>query len=500
MQGMTVEGDAGSSPAAGEYSPPSPLIRAALPPTFSPEGRRTSAGRFRIDDLRRLARDWGWQAHPGQTPPDWDWTTWLILGGRGGGKTRAGAEWVADRAREVGRIALVGQSLHDVREVMIEGPSGLRALPRFGLGGRPRWEASRRRLAWPNGAVGMVFSAEDPESLRGPQFGAAWADEWCAWRRPEATLALLRMGLRLGERPRLVLTTTPRPTAALRRLLKEPGLARTHLPTAVNAGNLAPAFLEGLEGLYGGTRLAAQELEGKVVEGDGALFTLEMMRAARGESAASPSPSRGGSSARSDDGVGATGRIGDVRLGRPHPVACGDHPPRGGEGERPAVFERVVVAVDPPCSADGDACEIVAAGRARGMAWVLADRTVRGRSPQGWARAVARAAEEFGAARIVAEANQGGEMVEAVLKTAGAACPVKRVHARSGKRTRAEPVAALYEQGRVRHAAGLEALEEELMGLGTDGGGSPDRADALVWAVTDLLVDGAGPGPRVRVV
>jgi len=402
-------------------------------------------------EKRLFTVDWHWAAHDGQKPPDTDWRTWLVLGGRGGGKTRAGAEWVAKQAWSVGRIALVGQSLHDVREVMIEGPSGLRALPRYGLGGRPTWEASRRRLVWGNGAVGMAFSAEDPESLRGPQFGAAWADEWCAWRKPEATLALLRMGLRLGARPRLVLTTTPKSTAALRRLLREAGLARTDLPTAVNAANLAPAFLEGLEGLYGGTRLAAQELEGKVVEGDGALFTLEMMQAARGD-------------------------------------------------EAPETFERVVVAVDPPCSAGGDACGIVVVGRARGMAWALADRTVRGRSPQGWARAVARAAEDFGAARIVAEANQGGEMVEAVLKTAGAGCPVKRVHARSGKRARAEPVAALYEQGRVRHRAGLETLEEELMGLGSEGGESPDRADALVWAVTDLLVDGGGMGPRVRVV
>ena len=406
-------------------------------------------------ERRLFTADWAVWAHEGQTPPHDDWSTWLVLGGRGGGKTRAGAEWVADRAREGGQIALVGPSLHDVREVMIEGPSGVRALPRYGLGGRPSWEASRRRLVWPNGAVGMAFSAEDPESLRGPQFGAAWADEWCAWPRarggPEATLALLRMGLRLGDRPRLVLTTTPKPTAALRRLLKQPGLARSDLPTRINAEHLAPAFLEGLEALYGGTRLAAQELDGRVVEGDGALFTLAMMRAAR-------------------------------------------------EAERPERFERVVVAVDPPCSADGDACGIVAVGRRDGKAWVLADRTVRGRSPQGWARVVARAAVEFGAVRVVAEANQGGEMVEAVLKTAGVCCPVKRVHARFGKRARAEPVAALYEQGRVRHCADLAALEEELMGLGDDGGGSPDRADALVWAVTDLLIDGGGLGPRVRVL
>lgn len=402
------------------------------------------------DELRALARDWGFWAHAGQRAPEGDWATWLLLGGRGGGKTRAGAEWIAERARDGGAIALVGPSLHDVREVMIEGPSGLRALPRYGRGARPRWEPSRRRLVWPNGAVAMAFSAEDPESLRGPQFGTAWADEWCAWRKPEATLALLRMGLRLGARPRLVLTTTPKPSAALRRLLKEPGLARSDLPTRVNADNLAPAFLDGLEALYGGTRLAAQEMEGRVVEGDGALFTLAMIEAARGD---------------------AAGRD----------------------------FDRVVVAVDPPCSAEGDACGIVVVGRKGDCAWVLADRTVRGRSPQGWAGAVARAALEFGASRVVAEANQGGEMVEAVLKAAGVPCPVRRVHARLGKRARAEPAAALYEQGRVRHAPGLEALEEELMGLGCEGAaGSPDRADALVWAVTDLLVTGGGAGPRIR--
>ena len=424
--------------------------------TFSQWEKETEARLDRLSPTERrlLAADWTVAAHPGQRPPHDDWTTWLVLGGRGGGKTRAGAEWIADRAREgakgTGRIALVGQSLHDVREVMIEGPSGLRALPRYGLGGRPRWEASRRRLVWPNGAVAMAFSAEDPESLRGPQFGAAWADEWCAWRKPEATLALLRMGLRLGERPRLVVTTTPKPTVALRRLLKQPGLTRSDLPTRINAAHLAPAFLEGLEALYGGTRLAAQELEGRVVEGDGALFTMEMIVASRGA---------------------APGRL-----------------------------DRVVVAVDPPCSAGGDACGIVVVGRKDGMAWVLADRTVRGKSPQGWAGVVARAVETFDAARVVAEANQGGEMVEAVLKSAGVGCPVKRVHARFGKRTRAEPVAALYEQGRVRHCADLAALEEALMGLGDDGGGSPDRADALVWAVTDLLIDGGGLGPRVRVV
>lgn len=407
-------------------------------------------------ERRILSADWRVLAHGGQVEPGGDWRTWLILGGRGGGKTRAGAEWVADQAGRGASIALVGQSLHDVREVMIEGPSGIRTLPRWRLGGRPRWETGRRRLVWSNGAVATAFSAEDPESLRGPQFTAAWADEWCAWPRarggPEATLGLLRMGLRLGNRPRLVITSTPKPTAALRRLVQAPGVVRSDLPTRGNKAHLSPRFLEDLEALYGGTRLAAQELEGRIVEGDGALFTLQMMREARSETV-------------------------------------------------PDQFERVVVAVDPSCSVGGDACGIMVVGRTQRVCWVLADRTVRGRSPQGWAEAVARAVADFGAVRVVAEANQGGEMVEAVLRTAGVACAVRRVHARLGKRARAEPVAALYEQGRVRHVAELEALEEELMGLGTeDGEGSPDRADALVWAVTDLLVTPPPQGPRISVL
>ena len=433
-------------------------------------------------ELRGLNRDWSWRAHAGQVPPQGDWTTWLVLGGRGGGKTRAGAEWVADRAAEAGRIALVGQSLHDVREVMIEGPSGLRALPRHANGGRPVWEASRRRLTWPNGAVALAFSAEDPEALRGPQFGAAWADEWCAWRRPATTLALLRMGLRLGARPRLVVTTTPKPLEALRRLLKEPGVARTDLPTRVNAANLSAGFVAGLEAVYGGTRLAAQELDGQVVDGDGALFTHAMIAAARAA------------------GMWASGQRSadpDARLspGPPHPAGFAGDPPRSGEGEWRC--DRVVVAVDPPCSEGGDACGIVVVGRAGGVAQVLADRSAAGLSPQAWGARAARAAVEFGARRIVAEANQGGQMVEAVLKAAGAPCPVRLVHARYGKRARAEPVAALYEQGRVVHRGHFPELEEELLGLGCEGGDSPDRADALVWAVTDLLLAGRAE-PRVR--
>ncbi|WP_298160406.1 terminase family protein [Brevundimonas sp.] len=473
---------------------------------------------------------WVEAAHKGQKVPEGDWRTWVFLGGRGAGKTRAGAEWVSDVAARLGaggRIALVGATLHDVRAVMVEGPSGLMSLP---YRTPPRMESSLRRLVFPGGAVGVMLSAAEPERLRGPQFHAAWGDEFCAWERAEEALAMLRLGVRLGspwaERsprplrlagcrrrspppiasgarsstpspsgdgevtlaqavsdrlacpradqrsdpgasdsqqewtPRLLLTTTPKPLAVLRRVLAEDGTVRTHAPTGANAENLAEGFLEAMQALYGGTRRAAQELDGVVLEAEGALFTSVEMARARA--------------------LGRSWMLGGVREG----------------------YERTVVAVDPPVGTlsgeGGDACGIVVVARAAGTAWVLDDRSVRGLSPAGWAARVARTAKDWEAAlgcpvRVVAEGNQGGDMVEAVLKGAGVTQVVKRVQARVGKRARAEPVAALYEQGRVGHVGELTLLEEELLGMGEAGGSSPDRADALVWAVTDLLIEGGGP-------
>lgn len=386
--------------------------------------------------------------HEHQIAPPWDWRTWVLLGGRGSGKTFAGASWLTRRAvlKDL-RFALVGPTLHDVREVMVEGPSGLKALSPSN--NRPRWEGARRRLVWPSGSMAYAFSAEDPDSLRGPQFHHAWADEFCAWRRPERMLENLRLGLRLGDHPRLMVTTTPRPMAALRRLLAEEGCHVDRAPTQANAGYLSPGFLAHLRSLYGGTRLEAQELEGLIVEADGALFRAEDLARAR--------------------------------------------------GARPPTLERIVVAVDPPASAHGDACGIVVVGRKAGRAYVLADRSVRGLSPHGWAMQAAQAAAEFGAAAVIAEANQGGEMVRTLLAQAGCDAFIKLVHASRGKAARAEPVAALYEQGRVTHCGAFPALEEELMGLGAvDGGPSPDRADALVWAVMHLLpAPQAGPSIRM---
>lgn len=369
------------------------------------------------------------------------------MGGRGSGKTFAGANWISWLAQtQTLRFALIGPTLHDVREVMVEGPSGLKAIA--GPEHRPRWEGGRKRLVWPSGSVAYAFSAEDPDSLRGPQFHHAWADEFCAWRKPEAVLDNLRMGLRLGDDPRLVVTTTPRPLPALRRLLAQEGTLLERAHTSANQTNLSPRFLAHLKALYAGTRLEAQEIEGLIVESEGALFRAEDLARAR--------------------------------------------------GARPATLERIVVAVDPPVTAGGDACGIVVVGRRDKVAYVLADKSVRGMSPQGWAEKVVAAVREFGADAVVAESNQGGEMVRTVLAHADCPVPIRLVHASRGKVARAEPVAALYEQGRVVHCGAFPALEEELMALGaTDGGPSPDRADALVWAVTHLMpTPKAGPSVR----
>jgi phage terminase large subunit-like protein len=370
------------------------------------------------------------------------------LGGRGAGKTRAGAEWLSAGAEKGARFALVGPSLHDVREVMIEGPSGLRAVAL--ADNKPRYEVSRRRVIWPRGGVAYAHSAEDPESLRGPEFDGAWCDEFCAWPRAGDTLALLRMAVRRGSDPRLVVTTTPKPTPALRGLMAEPGVVTQRMKTAQNAENLAPAFLDYLMSVYGGTSLAAQELDGLLVE----------------------------------NAEGALWRAADLARCR---------------AARPPSLERIVVAVDPPATQGGDACGIVVAGRLGRMAFILADRSEKGLSPIGWARVVAGAAAEFGAAYVVAEVNQGGDMVRSTLAAAECRVPIRMVRARVGKRARAEPVAALYEQGRVAHCGAFPMLEEEMMGLGSDAlSHSPDRADALVWALTDLMLGAEGSAPRLR--
>ncbi len=396
-------------------------------------------------------------ARASQRPPEGGWRVWLFLGGRGAGKTRAGAEWARFSALFGGcrRIALVAPTLGDAREVMIEGPSGLRAItPPWGE--PPVYEVSRRRLLWPNGAEGFVFSAEDPASLRGPQFDAAWADELAAWPKGVATWDMLEMGLRLGEAPRVAATTTPRPTPLIKRLAADPATAITRSGTRENAANLAGGFLAAVERAYGGTRLGRQELEGELIEDPpGALWTRGVIEGAR--------------------------------------VAAA-----------PERLDEVVVAVDPPATSGprSDACGIVAAGAVEAdgfgrRCFVLADASAQGLSPLDWAGRAAALAVEVGAGSVVAEANQGGEMVAHALETAGCSVPVRLVRAKAGKRARAGPVAALYEKGAIAHAGVFKALEDEMCAFGADGVGSPDRVDALVWAVWALMIDKRA-APRVR--
>ncbi|MBU2982742.1 terminase family protein [Lentibacter algarum] len=406
-------------------------------------------------------------AMPHQLAPEGDWRTWVIMGGRGAGKTRAGAEWVRMQVEGAGpqdagacqRIALVGETVDQVREVMIFGESGILACSPPDR--RPEWQAGRKQLVWPNGAIAQVFSAHDPESLRGPQFDGAWVDELAKWKKARDTWDMLQFGLRLGDDPRVCVTTTPRNIGLLKELLERPATAVTQAPTEANKANLAKGFLEEVQARYAGTRLGRQELDGVLVdEAEGALWTPKTLTAVQAE------------------------KLPD--------------------------FSRIVVAVDPPVSgkASSDACGIIVAGVvAEGpvqdwCAYVLEDATVQGVSPDTWARAAVAAMERWGAEKLVAEVNQGGDLVEEVIRQVDALVPLKKVHASKGKTARAEPVAALYEQGRVRHARGLSELEDEMSQMtlqGFEGKGSPDRVDALVWALNELMIAPAAKWRRPQV-
>lgn len=389
-----------------------------------------------------LLSHWPTWARPDQLPPAGEWSTWLILAGRGWGKTRTGAEWVRHMATtgRAGRIALVARTASDVRDVVVEGESGiLRISP---PGERPEWNSSRRRLTWPTGAIATTYSADEPDQLRGPQHDAAWIDEPASWRYPEA-LDQLRFGLRLGAHPQIVATTTPRPTSLILGLMRAAGTVITRGRTRDNAANLASGVVADLERRYAGTRLGRQELDGEILtDAPGALWKWAAIEAARVESA-------------------------------------------------PAL-RRVVVAIDPAVTSgdESDETGIVVAG----LGWddrvyVLADASGR-YAPTEWARRAIAAYRAHEADRIIAEVNNGGEMVAATLRIVEPGAPVRTVHASRGKAVRAEPVAALYEQGRVSHVGPLPQLEDQLTTW--DPGASrqsPDRLDALVWAITDLVID-----------
>ena len=409
-----------------------------------------------------LFEHWAIEGH--QMPPAGDWTTWVILGGRGAGKTRAGSEWI--RAQVEGpkpgdpgicsRVALIGQTIDQAREVMIFGDSGImRCTPPDRT---PEWQASRKRLLWPNGAVAQVFSASDPESLRGPQFDCAWSDELAKWTKPQEAWDMLQFGLRLGDRPRQVVTTTPRANMTLKEIIEDAATVVTSAPTDANRMHLARSFLQTVARKYAGTSMGRQELDGEMLmDAEGALWTWATLEAAR----------------------------------RPRSVEA----------------DRIVVAVDPPVTSgtSSDECGIIVAGAARQgppqdwNALVIEDASVQGASPQVWAERAVAAFHRHKADRLVAEVNQGGEMVATIVKSIDPMIPFRAVRATRSKVVRAEPVAALYEQGRVSHGGSFPELEAQMAamtGRGYAGKGSPDRVDALVWAITDLMIDAAAKYSR----
>ncbi len=401
-----------------------------------------------------LRTNWPAMGRREQQLPHGDWLTWLILAGRGFGKTRTGAESIralvcgdGPLARgRYGRIALIAETAADARDVMVEGPSGILAVhPRSY---RPTYEPSKRRLTWPNGAVATLYNATEPDQLRGPQHDLAWLDEFAKWHYANETWDQLQFGLRLGQNPRQIITTTPRPIPILHQIIAASNTVVTRGRTLDNAANLAPSFLTQVVSKYDGTRLGRQELNAEVLDDvPGALWTREMIDRARTK------------------------------------VTLPD-------------FQRVVVAIDPSGARntdddDADSIGIVVAAKGiDGRGYVLADRTCR-LSPDGWGRRAVQAYREFGADRLVAERNYGGAMVEHVIRTADKTVSYSEVVASRGKVIRAEPVAALYEQGRISHVGEFSALEDQLCQFAADGylgDGSPDRADALVWAITELML------------
>ncbi len=378
---------------------------------------------------------WPLWARAAQLPPSTHWRIWLILAGRGWGKTRTGAEWIREIAESNpdARIALVGETLHDVRSVMVEGESGLLAIA-------PPWHyptfiPSNRLLKWPNGAQAQLFSAEDPEQLRGPQFTHAWCDELAKWRYPASWDNLL-MALRLGEIPQVCVTTTPRPVPLLKALLEDQSVAITRGKTIENSSNLSKSFMKDMQHRYANTRLGRQELEGEMLSDvPNALWQRKLFR------------------------------YSESRLPE---------------------FQRIVVAIDPAVG-KGETGISVCGIDSEGLFYVLEDATQTG-SPEQWAQRAAILCKQYGADRLIAEKNNGGDLVKATLKAANVPIPVTLVTASKGKTSRAEPVATLYEQGRVLHKQHFSALEDQLCSYtGASGQSSPDRMDALVWALTALM-------------
>jgi phage terminase large subunit-like protein len=407
--------------------------------SLTPADRSALLSTLSEAEASALMFDWRFWARPDQVCP-WDasWIVWLMMAGRGWGKTRTGAEAVRE-AVEKGyrRIALVGKSAADVRDVMVEGESGILSV--FPPHLRPSYEPTKRRVTFANGAIATAYSSKEPDQLRGPQSDFAWADEPAAWFYPTETWDMLMMGLRLGSDPRCIATTTPKPIGLVRRLLDAPTTHLTRGTTYDNAANLAPAFYQTIIQTYEGTVLGRQELYAEMLtEIPGALWKRESIH----------------------------------------------------RGERPSDLVRVVVAIDPAVSdVDGSAeTGIMVVGLGRDMkGYLLADLSLRG-SPDEWGRAAVKAYEDYSADLVIGERNNGGDMIAHVIRTVDKTVNFKAVFASRGKQTRAEPVSALYEQGRVVHCGAFEALEDQLCTWVPGKGTSPDRLDALVWGLTEVML------------
>lgn len=400
--------------------------------------------------------NWMSQARPSQLPPAGDWRTWMILAGRGFGKTRTGAETIRQWVKEgrYRRIALVGASIQEVQKVMVEGESGLLAV--HSKDEMPLFQASKRRLIWPNGAVGLLYGAEYYEQLRGPQFDFAWIDEFAKFRHAEQLWNQLQLCLRLGKNPRCLITTTPRPTQILRKLLTSPEVHLTKGSTFENEKNLASTYIEQIKKQFLETTLGAQELYAEMLtEEAGALWNREIIRY--------------------------------------------QEPPKTELNE--LKLERIIIAIDPATThhQDSDETGIVVAGIDHlKNAFLLEDLSGK-HSPNDWGQRVAEAYWRYKADRVVAEVNKGGDLVEQVVRSVDPSISYKSVRATRGKYTRAEPIAALYEQRRVFHTRPFTKLETQMCsfipGLTSK---SPDRMDAMVWAITELLLQNESTG-RLKV-
>lgn len=419
------------------------MVRIALLPE---EERNAFLQQLSLDEQQAMPWEWDKWARQSQKEPPGNWLTWLILAGRGWGKTRTGAEWCHENVQgQYGRLHLVGATASDARDIMIEGPSGILSTQR--PWNKCKYLPTKRKIEWENGAVALVFSADEPERLRGEQCEAAWSDELAAWRYPEAW-SQLQLGLRLGPLPRNVVTTTPRPTREVKELAKAPTTHVTHGITYENIFNLAPAFIQEVIRVYEGTRFGRQELYADIL----------------------------------DDAPGALWNHAEID-------EC-----RIDKGEEPEKFDRLVIGVDPAISFTSESNEtgIIVAGLLRDTAYVLADKSGR-MKPEQWSARVVALSHEYDAL-IVAEKNQGGDMVESTIKVHDPSVPVKLVSATKSKEVRAEPVAAAYERGRVKHVGRFDLLEDQMCsyepGLGME---SPDRFDALVWAMTELVVGSRPP-------